>query len=293
MQKSNTIINELRGISQVVADLPGNHPFKVPEGYFEGLAERITSHVISHETEARTLNEDGKKAGTPFSVPDGYFDHLAEQVLNRIQAENASAAEEINILSPLLAKLDKTPLLAVPEGYFEETPANVVAGVQALDFVQAELEIVSPELLALKNRQVFTVPEGYFQQFPTEILKKVKPSGVVIRGNFGKKVLQYAAAAAVIGIIAVGVLLFNRKPEDSNVASTTVPTEIEASLNKISDAELAKYVENSSVTLPEPAMVTAANMGKEDLKEMLTDVSDKDLESYLAAYGITKEDLTN
>jgi hypothetical protein len=52
-------------------------------------------------------------------------------------------------------------------------------------------------------------------------------------------------------------------------------------------------VEASAVNLPEAVVATAANMQKEDLKEMLADVSDTDLESYLAEYGITKEDVTN
>src|SRR5687768_12569424 len=290
MQKSSTILNELREISQVVADLPTHLPYGVPEGYFEQIADHLVVMAKSEATESSILTEDNRKL--PYSVPEGYFDNLANNILNRIHGDSLSPDEEITLLSPLLSKLEKSGPFSVPEGYFQETPSNVVAGVKALDFVHSELEIVSPGLLALKDRQVFTVPDGYFPALPAQILQKVKPAGKVIAGNFRRQVTRFAAAAAIIGLMAIGLLMFNRKSE-TNLASNTLATELDSSLKNISDAAIINYIENNDVAIPEPANGSVANMQQEDLKEMLADVSDRDLETYLQAYGISEENLNN
>ena len=288
MQKSSTILNELREISQVVAGLPADLPFEVPAGYFEQLADKLAIIAKSAEPESAIPGD----RQLPYSVPPGYFDSLAQDILNRIHADTLAPDQEINLLSPLLSSLEKNGPFTVPKDYFQETPANVVAGVKALDFVHSELEIISPELLALKDRKVFTVPNGYFESLPAQILLQVKPAGKVVTGNFRRQAVRFAAAAAIIGVMAIGLLMFNRKSE-TNLASNTVSTELDSSLKHLSDAAIINYIQNNDVAIPEPANGSVANMQKADLKEMLADVSDRDLETYLKAYGISEENLNN
>ena len=290
MQKSSTILNELREISQVVADLPTRVPFVVPDGYFEQLPDKLAVIAKSADPDSATLNEISRSL--PYPVPEGYFDNLAGNILNRINTDSLAPEQEISLLSPLLSKLEKKSPFTVPEGYFQETPSNIVARVKALDFVNSELEIDSSELLALKDRQVFTVPDGYFEALPAEILGKVKPGGKLVTGIFRRQVIRFAAAAAIIGVIAIGLLVFNRNSE-TNLATTTVATELDSSIKQISDAALINYLENNDVAIPEPANGSVVNMQQADLKEMLADVSDRDLETYLQAYGIAAENLNN
>ena len=288
MQKSSTILNELREISKVVADLPASLPFEIPAGYFEQLADKLLVTAKSAEPESAIPGD----RELPYTVPQGYFDNLAEDILNRIHAENLAPDQEIKLLSPLLSRLEKNGPFTVPKDYFQETPANVVAGVKALDFVHSELEIISPELLALKDSKVFTVPDGYFESLPAQILLKVKPAGKVVTGDFRRQVARFAAAAAIIGVMAIGLLMFNRKDE-TDFAASSVSTELDSSLKHLSDAAIINYIQNNDIAIPEPANGSVANMQQTDLKEMLADVSDRDLETYLKAYGISEENHNN
>ena len=63
----------------------------------------------------------------PYSVPDGYFEGLADRILARIKSDDVSAEEEINSLSPLLAGLSRKMPFEVPADYFEETGGNLQA----------------------------------------------------------------------------------------------------------------------------------------------------------------------
>src|SRR5688572_28074739 len=70
------------------------------------------------------------EAINPYRVPAGYFESLTEMILLRIKAEEATSVdEELEILSPFLKKIDKTPPYTVPQGYFDtlkpEIPSTV------------------------------------------------------------------------------------------------------------------------------------------------------------------------
>jgi len=54
------------------------HPFSVPEGYFEALQE-----CVEHRTSV--LSSELKQH--PFSVPEGYFESLQEQIAERINPQ--------------------------------------------------------------------------------------------------------------------------------------------------------------------------------------------------------------
>ena len=294
MQKSNTIINELKEISEVVADLAGDQPFTIPEGYFEQLPEKIVALVKAQPAEETNFLNKGGKVSAPFSPPAGYFDQLASNIINKVIADVVPGSGEPDIVSPVISKVNKQLPFTVPQGYFEELASNAMAGIKAIDFVESELEIVSPELNGLKRRPVFSVPDGYFEQFPKELLRKIKSRGRMLSGNFSSQVFRFAAAALVTGIIATGILLFNQEKETvvANAAASTNAS-LDSSINHISDAEISDYVQNNEITLAEPSNAIATDLQQEDMKDMLAEVSDKDIESYLTQYGILNERVTN
>lgn len=67
----NDILNELKGISPLVAEIPRHNVLSVPEHYFECL----DAHVL--------FKINGSYAG----VPEGYFESLPNEIMNRIRHE--------------------------------------------------------------------------------------------------------------------------------------------------------------------------------------------------------------
>jgi hypothetical protein len=121
MKEANEILNELESVSSALAAIERVNIFRVPEGYFADLPERISTSVF--------LNQGSKKQAG--KVPEGYFDDLSNKILFRIKNTDASevAAEETNI-SPLLFSLKDKDVFNVPAGYFESLSGQVLNKVK-------------------------------------------------------------------------------------------------------------------------------------------------------------------
>jgi hypothetical protein len=327
MENRNEIVNELRTLSPTLASFGPLTPYQVPTGYFEGLAERILQRVTAMDAGISLVLPEVKsnvyevpqgyfeglaaqvlqrvKAGNeamapffetvkginPYQVPQGYFDTLAEAVLKRVKAENAdSAKEELEILSPLLNKISKKAPFSTPDGYFGELTDNVVAGAKAIDFVNEELENLSPVMISLKSKTVYEVPAGYFENLPAQLLSKAKTAkpAKVVSMTFARKVMRVAAAAVVTGIIIAAGWLYigNNKPVTNNGDPAV------AGIENISDSSLLSYIENQNIPLPE---TTTGNdeIGEGDMKDLLADVSDDELQQYIDKYSTNKNIQTN
>lgn len=63
--------------------------FKVPEGYFESLEERVMDAVTTNKIEQR-LPEQG------MSMPEGYLESFEDTLLNRMESEGI-VAEEVDV----------------------------------------------------------------------------------------------------------------------------------------------------------------------------------------------------
>lgn len=274
-----TILNELKESSPVLAlQDPFRTPYQVPQGYFESLPGLLLE-LVKPNVSVSTL----PVTATPFDVPQGYFDNFADSMLSKIRAlESGSASEEIAALSPLLQQLNRNNLYSVPKGYFEELPENITDGAKAIELVNEELENLSPMMSSLKGKNVYTVPSDYFERLPETILERasIGKSAKVISISFTRKITRYAAAAAVAGLIFFGGWqLLNTKPmgEIGAVASSEklIPS-------NVSDTELLKYLENDNASVTEPAVVPAVSeeMNPDEMKDMLADISDEELQKY-------------
>ena len=115
MEKSTEILNELRTISPVLAEMEKVNVFMVPEGYFINLDEKIATTVFL-QIERK---ENFKK------VPEGYFDSLSSKILSRINEEE-SAESEIKSISPALHYLKEEKVFTVPEGYFDDLSDQIL-----------------------------------------------------------------------------------------------------------------------------------------------------------------------
>lgn len=151
MESRINILNEIREISPVVAQV-GNQPtYQVPAGYFDGLAEQVLQRIRAEEENTPVL----PNTTNPYQVPQGYFEGLAAQVMQRIKASEESF--------PFLPQA--TNPYKVPGGYFEELPNQVLQRIKA----EAETTSVLP-----KTSNPYQAPAAYFEQLPEQIMSRIK-----------------------------------------------------------------------------------------------------------------------
>lgn len=282
------ILTELKEISSVVAALPANTPYQMPAAfYFETLASEILHQVRAPEQEEATVTWLPTAPQHPYTVPEGYFENFAGNMLGRVKAMEASTLqEETEALSPLLGGLNKKVPYSLPEEYFAELPGEIIAGVHAIDFVNHELETLSPVMAAAGKNNVYKVPDDYFNRLAPALLYKAthQPSGVV-HAMFGKRIFRYATAALVAGVLATGAWVFLHNQSAGNTADM-------AAMKKVSNAEMVQYLENNPVAFSESG-VASGDLQEEDIKELLADIPETELEQYINQYAISKNTVIN
>ncbi len=287
MEGRNNILHELREISPYLAGVPFVPTlYEVPSGYFDALPDLVMGRVGGELAGQTTMPEVISQAGKTllFDLPSSYFSQFPQAMMARIKAAAAeSGAEELEILSPLLSGMNRKAPFAIPAGYFSELPDNLVSGMQAVEFVKEELEELSPMLAGLRHINSFALPQGYFDGLATSVLDRVKvkrPVAKVVSFGRAKSWLKYAAAAAVVGLVAtLGLRQFNHAH-----ASVVDPI---ASLVKVSDQEMANYLEYQDIPLPKSLDSTSAgqalvmsDINDNDIQDLMGYVSDNELQQY-------------
>jgi hypothetical protein len=223
---------------------------------------------IQDELNGLQSNLPSDPGGAPYSVPAGYFEGLAASVLAKVR--NSEAAEETAALSPLLAGISRQMPYSVPESFFqaniEHLPA-LVSGDQeslVLSFVEKEMP--------------YSMPQGYFDALPEQVLEKVADRRAKLVPITRRKWMRLAVAAMIAGIIAVsGFLYFNR----SGQMSVDNPQWVAKNLKGISSKGIEEFVKTAPVTSTSTATAQNKPARTADVKEMLQDVSDKELDAFL------------
>lgn len=122
MEKNNDILNELKEISPLLAEIPRVNVQSVPEGYFDNLAERLSIHSLLQQNETREyfiLEKPG--------VPAGYFENLSGSILSKIKENNGEESEE---KFPVLDSLKNKNVFTVPSAYFDELSEQIMAKIR-------------------------------------------------------------------------------------------------------------------------------------------------------------------
>jgi len=114
MENRQDILQELRGISPLVADIQPVNPFTVPDGYFSALPATILEKI---RIESLLVNASVDTYG----VPAGYFDRLAGNILSKIKANLSETRAELDEVAPLLNTISRREVFTAPAGYFEQT----------------------------------------------------------------------------------------------------------------------------------------------------------------------------
>ncbi len=286
---SNQVLNQLdAAVFPVLMSSPGSIccPYEVPENYFEGFTSSVLQRLSIDENKVVPTLPD--LPANPYQVRAGYFDGLAEQIINRIRAsEVATHVEELEILSPLLGNLNKPVPFILPEGYFNDFASDLVDGVQAVDFVNAELEEHSPMMMSARSKNVYDVPTDYFESLAENVSVKVSKSrnSTGLTRVMGTKAFRYAAAALIAGAVSLGALFLFEANQPGNLAAGSV-----TGMEKISNEEMTSYLEMAPVN--EETNLEPFDLQETNVKELLADVSDKELEDYLYRQSSAK-DLNN
>ena len=214
-----------------------------------------------------------------YAIPAGYFDGLANQVLNRVKALEASTAKaELEILSPVLNAAKENPF-KVPVGYFENLSERMMQGIlERADYQTSdeEIETLSPLLSSIRKKSPYSVPVGYFENLNTKVERKEAK----IISFSSRKWYRMAVAASIIGVIAIGALLFISQksidPTKNPQAWVKKNVSKKVSQEKVDEfVSLAKGGENFNETNDSDAVKS------EEIKEMMKDVSEKELQDFL------------
>ncbi len=216
-----------------------------------------------------------------FTVPDGYFENFSATVLSKIKGTDAaSVIDELAELSPVLAGLSKKMPFSVPENYFlslaNEVP--VLIGNEKLPSILMELDKKLP----------YQVPSGYFDGLSAQILAKKNHKQAKVISIDRPRWMKVAAAAIVLGIIALSSILYLN---NSRVIDPAEQPEawMAKKLNGISDQTLEEFVNTADVNTSYQLAQTPAQTA--EVRTMLKDISTRDLDDFLSAVPTDDEDL--
>jgi hypothetical protein len=185
--------------------------------------------------------------GMPYTVPVGYFDTLSDVILARVIA---GAGED----SAVMSVAGKATPFQVPEGYFENLGNSILSKIKAQEerSVADELQELSPLLATISKQNVYSIPDGYFESLETkvaEITTYTATTKVISLSSVKRRWMSYAAAAAVLVMIAFGVnRIINTSSNklDSYVKEgLKIKTEeqITEGLENINEADLVAYLQ--------------------------------------------------
>ena len=210
-----------------------------------------------------------------YKAPPNYFAELSDIILSVVQL-------------PLSAK---SPYPAPPAGYFDGLATSILSKIIVQNpvsepyEVQRELEEIEPLLAGIPRVNVYRAPDNYFDSFTVPVA--IKKPATIKKINRSANWLRYAAAAVVIGIIAIGILfLINNNGASQNESIFT--GSYAKALSKVSDRDLVNYLENipSDADFTPVSQEGNSGINSESLfKSWLNNVSDNEIQNYLKENG--------
>jgi hypothetical protein len=288
MNTRNEILKELQELNSPLAGLEPVNVFTVPQGYFDNFGSSVL-RAINGGGILKSITQPG-----PADVPEGYFDTLAGSIMDKIK-QQAAQNEEEPALSPLLQSLKHKNVFEVPQGYFEGLAANISANLPAKD--SDELPAV---LQGLKHKNVFEVPQGYFNGFAATVMARLEPQGakvVTMRKRFS--VVKYAVAAALVGVMALGVYKIAgtggtgegiklSEVHENGIALSKDEAKYNTAFDQVSDEAIVQFLETNGQDVDAALAAVAVDekelpaedeliLDEKTLDNFLNNIDDKDL----------------
>jgi hypothetical protein len=183
---------------------------------------------------------------------------------------------ELSSISQPVADLPNNNPFSLPEDYFSTFPAKLLSRIEQEN---TSFQTLSPLLESLKKENPFVVPENYISSFKVSIPQK---EGLLVPFFSIKNMLKYAAAAAIVGIIATFAVLSNKTEEKTAVAFTAEQSSIseEAFAFFLSESGLSENEQNQNIEidLSESLLV---NLNPKLISEILTEIPENDISTYM------------
>lgn len=213
--------------------------------------------------------------------------------------------KELLEISPELARLTATNPYRVPAGYFDTLAEKIIQRIKSGERLSApnevsaqdEIALLSPLLNGLKKTTPYSLPEGYFEQLTPKIPATPEREGGKVISMSVKRVFKYAAAAVVAGLITIAGWMYVTGPavKTERVAfnndSAVEKVALEEQIMNISDGEIEVFLQGSSEQTMAIVAAPSSEIQDEDIRLMLGDISDNELEKYLEQLDTRKENL--
>lgn len=184
--------------------------------------------------------------------------------------------QELQSIAPTLAEINRRPVFAVPEGYFDEVllntirkthPVNSVYKVEEHYFVAASNEILSKvNLGSLSKEMPYSMPENYFEQFQSRLKEKLDQTAnsakvISIQSRFS--VVKYAMAAVLVALLGLTLSMWIFQPNSTGKSSDVMllaqkwvkEDKIEDIFASLTPEEIIQYLEDEGEDIPIAMMV--------------------------------------
>ena len=199
-----------------------------------------------------------------FTVPDGYFETLSDTVL--------ICLHPINIV-------DNAHGNDIPVNYFNTLADTILAKIKAQEAITAadELKAISSVVAGINKTNLFEIPQEYFTNLPDAVLKTVNQQQHTKVISISSRWIKYAAAAVIIGAVALGVFKYANKPA-IDISGTAVAAKLEPSIEKGKNMDDKKFDE------------TLNNLSEEDIVKYL-EKNGNDGDLAMLSYSVEENDL--
>lgn len=216
-----------------------------------------------------------------FTVPDGYFDHFAASVLAKIKAMDASVNEELSNLSPLLAAIPRKTPYSIPENYFTNLASDLPVLVE---------EEALPSVLSEHHRRMpYETPAGYFDNLSERVLARVERPGAKVVPMRTRGWMKVAAAAMIAGVIAISGFFYFSGNNNALDPQSNPEEWVAKKLKGVSTDALQDFIETADIS---PSGSSTASGKAPEVRSMLKDVSDRELENFLEQVPTDDEELS-
>jgi hypothetical protein len=211
---------------------------------------------------------------------------------------------------------NEQPVFTVPEGYFENFAASVLAKLKSQPALQAadELESLSPVLAAIPKQTPYSVPENYFTHLATGLpalvneealpdllrnhskqmpytvptgyfdglaaqvaAKVTRPKAKII--PLSTRFMRVAVAAALIGIVALGGFFYFSGNGSALDPAKQPGAWVAQKLKNISDSDIEAFLKTTDTDINSKEIVQKGS--KTEVQQLLQDVSTQELDAFL------------
>lgn len=200
----------------------------------------------------------------PYSIPKDYFNQSANLIMARVLNEEG------------VLGIAKNNPYALPTGYFDNLTDQITQRV-----IVEEKENQGVKLANISRKMPFAVPNDYFED-----KKATEKKTIVLPFNLNNKLRKampifrfVAAAAFAVFILKGNDLSILNKPKPQTEENNKI--DLDAKLNKLSDEELSRYMDNSQL-LSQPIEPSGSDLDNlSNIVENLQNLSDEELQQYL------------